>query len=81
MFRFQDLKIHTKLAIAFIAVLLPLVVSSILTIRMFSKEVKEEAESELIETVTLLYRLCESMEEIEKKAEFIDKALFQPESI
>ena len=75
MFRFEDLKIRTKLAIAFIAVLLPLVVSSILTILIFSKEVKEEAESELIQTVTLLYRLCESMEEVEKNG---DRELEEP---
>ena len=66
MFRFQDLKIRTKLAIAFIAVLLPLVVSSMLTIRIFSKAVKEEAESELMQTVTLLYQLGESMERIQE---------------
>ena len=68
MLRFQDLKIRTKLALAFMAILLPLVVSSLLTIRIFSKQVKEEAQSQLIQTVTLLYQLCESIERIERAA-------------
>jgi two-component system NtrC family sensor kinase len=68
MLRFQDLKIRTKLVLAFLALLLPLVVSSVLTLQLFSEQAKHEAQSQLIRTVTMLYRLCESLERIEREA-------------
>ncbi len=68
MLRFQDLKIRTKLVLAFLALLLPLVVSSVLTLQIFSEQAKREAQAQLIQTVTMLYRLCESLERIESKA-------------
>ncbi|MEW6441773.1 MAG: ATP-binding protein [bacterium] len=67
--RFQDLRIRNQLFLAFLALSLPLVVSSLLTIGIFSKEVKEEAQTRLIQTVSTIYQLCESMEKAERTAE------------
>jgi len=55
--RFRDLKIRTKLALVLIAVMLPLVVGEVLTIRSMQGSLRESAEVELSNNVRQLYRI------------------------
>jgi len=63
MFRFKDWKIRTKLAFAFLCVLLPLSSTAFLSVHLFSKKVKEEAASQLANTVLMIYKLCQSQDQ------------------
>ncbi len=58
MLRFNDWKIRTKLAFAFLCVFLPLSGTAFLAVHLFSKEVKQEAESQLSNIVRMLVKLC-----------------------
>jgi PAS domain S-box-containing protein len=63
------MKIRTKLVCAFLALLLPLGATSLLSVHLFTNEMKREAESELADLVNLLYRLCSEAQRIGEHAE------------
>ena len=65
----RDMKIRTKLVCAFLALLLPLGATSLLTVHIFTEEMKREAEAELVNMVNLLYRLCRDAHTIGEHAE------------
>lgn len=64
----RDLKIRTKLVCAFLALLLPLGATSLLTVHMFTKEMKREADLELANSVNLLYQVCSDAKKIGERA-------------
>jgi PAS domain S-box-containing protein len=57
MSRFRDLRIRTKLTLVLIAVVLPLVLGEVMTIRAMQSSLRDSAETELSNHVKQLYRI------------------------
>jgi hypothetical protein len=60
---FRDLRIRTKLAVTFAAVLLPLLATEALAVWSFRRSLRESSEVELSNTVDHLVRLCAAQRE------------------
>jgi two-component system NtrC family sensor kinase len=61
--RFRDLRIRTKLAVTFAAVVVPVSVAGILALWTLREDLRESAEVELTNTVDHLWRLCAAQRE------------------
>ncbi|MBI5499603.1 MAG: cache domain-containing protein [Deltaproteobacteria bacterium] len=60
MIRFRDLRVRTKLAVTFTAVLLPLLVAQFVAAWSFRRDLRESAEVELTNLADHLWRLCDA---------------------
>ncbi len=65
----RDLRIRTKLIVAFLALLLPLGATTLLVVNIFSTELKRDAEAALVSTVNLLYRLSSDAHRIGEESD------------